>query len=86
MESSIALYITAMSFFNILLNFGPATWAAVGLAAVVLFHLVPYLVDSHRIREYPGPLLAKFSDAWVGYVAAQGHRSECVHEAHKKYG
>lgn len=56
---------------------------AVGVALV---HVVPWLFDPHGIRSYPGPLLAKFSDAWLGWVAAQGHRSEVVHELHKKYG
>ena len=33
-----------------------------------------------------GPFLAEFSDAWLGWVAAQGHRSEVVHDMHAKYG
>ena len=77
---------TTMSVVDRLLNFDPTTWAVVGLAAAFLIHFVPYLLDSHRIREYPGPLLAKVSDIWLGYVAAQGHRSERVHELHKQYG
>ncbi|KAK0466868.1 cytochrome P450 monooxygenase [Desarmillaria tabescens] len=56
------------------------------VALVVLVHLVPYLIDSHRLRSYPGPLLAKFSDAWLAYVAYQGHRSEVVYDLHRKYG
>ncbi|KAM5532170.1 hypothetical protein V8D89_014195 [Ganoderma adspersum] len=75
-----------MSFLDPLLTFDFATWTVVGLGAIVLFHLVPYLVDSHHIRAYPGPLLAKFSDVWLGYVAAHGHRSERVHELHKQHG
>ncbi|KAK0202541.1 hypothetical protein DFS33DRAFT_1224024, partial [Desarmillaria ectypa] len=55
-----------------------------GLA--ILVRLVPYLIDSHRLRSYPGPLLAKFSDVWLGCVAYQGHPSEVVHDLHKKYG
>ncbi|KAK0244643.1 cytochrome P450 monooxygenase [Armillaria nabsnona] len=53
---------------------------------VVLVYLVPYLFDSHRLRSHPGPLVAKFSDAWLGYVSHQGHRSEVVHDLHRKYG
>ncbi|KAK0482260.1 cytochrome P450 monooxygenase [Armillaria novae-zelandiae] len=53
---------------------------------VVLVHLVPYLVDSHGLRSYPGPLIAKFSDAWLGYMTYKGHRSEIVHDLHMKYG
>lgn len=56
------------------------------LVLVVLVHLVPYLVDFHSLRSYPGPLIAKFSDAWLGYVSYKGHRSEVVHNLHMKYG
>ena len=52
----------------------------------VLAHVVPWIVDVHGLRSYPGPWLAKFSDAWLGWVAAHGHRSEVVHELHRKYG
>jgi benzoate 4-monooxygenase len=56
------------------------------LAAVVSVHLIPYLVDRHNIRKYPGPFLAKFSDIWLGWASNNGHRSEVVHEMHQKYG
>ncbi|KAI6019956.1 cytochrome P450 [Pisolithus orientalis] len=46
--------------------------------AVVFAHLVP--------RSIPGPFLAKFSDIWLGWVSSLGHRSDVVHELHKKYG
>ncbi|KAH8105770.1 cytochrome P450 monooxygenase pc-bph [Phellopilus nigrolimitatus] len=50
--------------------------------------VVPYLADPYCIRSngVTGPVLARFSDLWLGWVAAQGHRSEVVHELHKKYG
>ncbi|OCH91279.1 cytochrome P450 [Obba rivulosa] len=73
-----------MAFFALNLNLSTA--ALVLLAAVALVHLVPWLLDPHGIRSYPGPWLAKFSDAWLGWVAAHGHRSEVVHELHKKHG
>ncbi|EJC99221.1 cytochrome P450 monooxygenase pc-bph [Fomitiporia mediterranea MF3/22] len=55
---------------------------------LILGLIVPYFVDPHCIRNngITGPLSARFSDAWLGWVAAQGHRSEVVHEMHKKYG
>ncbi|TFK32337.1 cytochrome P450 monooxygenase [Crucibulum laeve] len=53
---------------------------------IVLVHLIPYLLDPHGLRLYPGPFLAKFSDAWLGWVAKNGHRSEVVHKMHLKYG
>ncbi|KAJ7485711.1 cytochrome P450 monooxygenase [Mycena latifolia] len=55
-------------------------------AAVALIHIAVYLVDPYGIRQYPGPFLAKFSDAWLGWISQQGHRSEVIHEMHLKYG
>ncbi|KZT71867.1 cytochrome P450 [Daedalea quercina L-15889] len=63
-----------------------AAWAGFAVAAILLLHFVPLIADPYRINSYPGPFLAKISDAWLGWVAAQGHRSEVVHEMHKKYG
>lgn len=61
--------------------------AAVLIPAVfVLLHVIPYLLDPHGIRLYPGPFLARFSDFWLGWVSKQGHRSEVVHDMHVKYG
>ena len=67
-------------------TFDPVSWTLVGLSVVLLVHLVPYFLDRHAIREYPGPLLARLSDIWLGWVAAHGHRSERVHELHQKHG
>ena len=55
---------------------------------VFITHLIPYLADPYCIRSngISGPLLARVSDAWLGWVAVNGHRSEVVHELHKKYG
>ena len=53
---------------------------------ILAVHVVPYIVDTHGIRSIPGPWLARFTDAWLGRVAARGHRSEVVHEIHKQYG
>lgn len=55
---------------------------------LVLGLVVPYFVDPHCIRSngVTGPLIARFSDIWLGWIAAHGHRSEVVHELHEKYG
>ena len=70
-------------------EFDNASWTT-GLLATALVvsavHLVPYVVDTRGVRSIPGPWLAKFTDAWLGRVAARGHRSEVVHELHKRYG
>ncbi|QRV87850.1 cytochrome P450 family protein [Ceratobasidium sp. AG-Ba] len=57
-------------------------------AAVVLAHVVPYYLDPHQYRRpaIDGPWLSSLSDAWLAHAAAQGNRSERVHELHKKYG
>ena len=62
------------------------TLLSAGALLVVAVHVVPYVVDTHGVRSIPGPWLAKFSDAWLGRVAARGHRSETVHELHNQYG
>ncbi|KAL5499106.1 hypothetical protein ACEPAH_1624 [Sanghuangporus vaninii] len=64
-------------------------WICAALSAVVLVgHLAPYLIDPHHIRVngITGPLLAWFSDVWLGWVQAHGHRSQIVHDLHKQYG
>lgn len=72
--------------FNVLENVDLASLAILVPVVVLLTHLVPWFLDPHGIRSIPGPFLAKFSDVWLGWVSAQGHRSEVVHEMHKKYG
>jgi hypothetical protein len=59
---------------------------AVVPAIVILAHFIPWLVDPHGLRSFPGPWVARFSDLWLGRVAQQGHRSEVVHRMHEKYG
>lgn len=58
---------------------------AITLVSVLLGHLIPYLIDSHGLRSYPGPLIAKFSNIWLGCVSYKGHRSEDNHDLHMKY-
>ncbi|KAK0466888.1 cytochrome P450 monooxygenase [Desarmillaria tabescens] len=54
---------------------------------IATVHLVPYL---HRLSSTSLSILvlyvAKFSDAWLGYVAYHEHLSEVVHDLHRKYG
>lgn len=71
------------------LVFGSLSWPAVAAGVpllIALFHIVPWALDAQRVRDIPGPFLAKFSDLWLGYVSKSGHRSEVVHEMHEKYG
>ncbi|KAG0691553.1 cytochrome P450 [Suillus ampliporus] len=53
---------------------------------ILLAHVIPYLRDPYNQRSIPGPFLARFHDVWLGWVASQGHRSDVVHQLHKKYG
>ncbi|KAL0568696.1 hypothetical protein V5O48_013288 [Marasmius crinis-equi] len=69
-----------------LASLSPTSYAAIGAAAVVLFHVVPWLQDPHGYRQYPGPFLAQFSDLWLILATLSGHRSEKVHALHEKYG
>lgn len=55
-------------------------------ALIALAHLIPWLVDPHGLRSFPGPWPARFSNLWLGRVAKHGHRSEVVHKMHEKYG
>ena len=48
--------------------------------------MLPWALDPYKLRRYPGPPLAAFSDFWLGYQARTGKRYEAVHAAHKKYG
>ncbi|KAF8842912.1 cytochrome P450 [Paxillus ammoniavirescens] len=64
----------------------PSSLLALFPVAVGLAYILPYLADPFKQRHIPGPFLAKFSDIWLGWTASQGHRSDVVHELHKKYG
>ncbi|KAF9460031.1 cytochrome P450 monooxygenase [Collybia nuda] len=63
-----------------------STFLALVPTALIIAHVVPYFYDTHGIRLYPGPFFAKFTDAWLGIVSKNGHRSEVVHAMHQKYG
>ncbi|EIW78240.1 cytochrome P450 monooxygenase [Coniophora puteana RWD-64-598 SS2] len=67
-------------------SISPSQLAAGVPVCLLLYFLVPWLWDPYHQRSIPGPFLAKFSNAWLGWVSAHGHRSEIVHELHKKYG
>jgi len=55
-------------------------------AVILLYHVVPWLLDPNDIRKYPGPFMAKFTDLWLAYTSSQGCRSEIIHDYHLKYG
>lgn len=61
--------------------------AAVALLAFAfLAHVVPFALDKFGLRQYPGPLLAKLSDIWLGWYTAHGKINQAVWNAHRAYG
>ncbi|KAI0337453.1 cytochrome P450 monooxygenase [Trametopsis cervina] len=57
------------------------------LAGVVaLVHFVPYFLDRHNIRRYPGPLLASLSDGWLSWIAVRGTINVAIADEHAKHG
>ncbi|KAF7986263.1 hypothetical protein HWV62_35176 [Athelia sp. TMB] len=64
----------------------PAYLLAAVPAAVIAYHVLAWLLDPQGIRGVPGPLLAKFTDAWLVWTSAHGHRSEVVHQLHQELG
>ncbi|KIK78214.1 hypothetical protein PAXRUDRAFT_834670 [Paxillus rubicundulus Ve08.2h10] len=64
----------------------PSTLLTLFSVTVGLAYIFPYLADPFKQRHIPGPFLAKFSNIWLGWTASQGHRSDVVHELHKKHG
>ncbi len=70
-------------------GFGPRAFFTVAgavIGAAALVHILSYLIDRHGIRRYPGPLLARLSNAWLASIAVQGKVNVAIHEAHEKYG
>lgn len=74
------------SFLNYLPKLDLLIALALFFSLFVIVHLLPFLADPHSVRGYPGPLLARFSDIWLGWVAARGHINADIHNAHRKYG
>ncbi|GBE80243.1 Benzoate 4-monooxygenase [Sparassis crispa] len=75
--------------FEVLLNLTahPIPFVLCLLPVVVLaVHVVPYLVDEHGLRQYPGPFFARFSDGWLFWVSSKFRRTNTVDELHQKYG
>jgi len=71
---------------NLVTNCTLSTFLLAIPVVVLLCHIIPWLVDPHDIRKYPGPFMAKFTDLWLAYISSQGHRSEVIHDYHLKYG
>ena len=75
-----------MGLMDVLLNLDLKSTVILAVGLLLLVHVIPYLVDPHAIRGYPGPFVANFTDLWLGRISALGHRSEVVHDLHQKHG
>lgn len=64
----------------------PILISIIVLAAAGLFHIIAYFKDSSGLRSFPGPFLAKFTDAWMFSVVNGNRWSTTVESLHKKYG
>jgi benzoate 4-monooxygenase len=71
---------------NLVTNPTPQTAILAIPAALLLYHVIPWLLDSKSARKYPGPFFAKFSDFWLASTSFGGRRSEIIHDYHLKYG
>lgn len=45
-----------------------------------------YVFCLGQLRNYPGPLSAKFSTIWIATQCRKGKRSKAVLDQHKKHG
>ncbi|KAJ6149580.1 hypothetical protein N7471_000779 [Penicillium samsonianum] len=63
-------------------------WAiAVAIPAwFAIYYIYPYLVSYGHLSRVPGPLVAKFSNIWVGLSAKHGQKYAAVDAAHRKHG
>lgn len=64
----------------------PAIFLAVFPLVVVVTYVASYLNDPYGLRAYPGPVLAKFSHAWLGWMIGTNRWSTSVQSLHRTYG
>ncbi|KAH9839883.1 cytochrome P450 [Rhodofomes roseus] len=68
------------------LSNNPLLLLAVLPAAFILVRVITYFKDASGLRSYPGPFLAKFTDAWMFWVVSHNRWSSAVDEMHRKHG
>ncbi|KAH9887451.1 cytochrome P450 [Xylariomycetidae sp. FL2044] len=72
-----------MGIFSLLLSI---SYYSVCLPVTYLFLLVCYRLVLHPLRQYPGPLLARITDAYGGLYAARRRLYLATWTNHKQYG
>ncbi|RDW80885.1 hypothetical protein BP5796_05583 [Coleophoma crateriformis] len=58
----------------------------VSLFSILVYYVVPYLQDTQKLNQIPGPLVARYSHFWTLFYARNHKLSYAVHDAHAKYG
>lgn len=66
--------------------FTPWTLSVVFSAWLIVYYILPYFTTYRHLSGVPGPLIAKFSNIWVGLSARRGQKFAAVDSAHRKYG
>ncbi|KAI0014235.1 cytochrome P450 [Xylariaceae sp. FL0662B] len=61
-------------------------WYAVGLILSLGIFVLGYQFTVHPLRHFPGPFIAKFSDAYSGYNAIKQRGHLATYANHAKYG
>jgi benzoate 4-monooxygenase len=62
-----------------------ATYILIALLPIA-YWVVPFLTDSKKLRRFPAPFPAQFSEFWLFCQARLGRRHFAVHELHEKHG
>lgn len=64
----------------------PLLFLAIVPAGFVLICLLDYFKVHSDLRRYPGPILAKFTDAWIFWAISQNRWADTVDRLHKEHG
>lgn len=66
--------------------FAPWALAILFPACLIIYYIHPFCTTYRHLSRVPGPLIAKFSNIWVGFSARRGQKFAAVDRAHRKYG
>ncbi|OQD77264.1 hypothetical protein PENDEC_c003G02461 [Penicillium decumbens] len=53
---------------------------------LIFYPIIEYLVDSKKLRRFPSPGIAGFSDLWALRYHWTNNRYEAIHKAHRRLG
>lgn len=75
-----------MELLSSLLSLDPVTIGLIPVVGLVLYYVLPFLIDRYKLIGYPGPFLAKFSSLWFARLAYNGINISEVHKWHENCG